>query len=307
MKKRKKDLISIEFLNGEEIDEIFSLAETMKSFRGRHSNSLERKVLAMVFEKPSLRTRVTFETGIYELGGHGIYLGPNDIQIGKRESVHDVAKNLGLWAHGIVIRTFSHSNVTAFAEAAEIPVINGLDDLLHPCQALTDLFTLKEQKGTLRGLTLAWVGDGNNVAHSLMWACVKSGVNMNLAVPDGYGPDSEITAKVQKEASSKGVVIRILRDPVEAVKDADAVYTDAWASMGQESEAEERKRIFKPYQVNARLMGESKPAAFFMHCLPAHRGEEVSDDVIDSSRSIVFEQAENRLHVQKAIMLQLMK
>jgi ornithine carbamoyltransferase len=306
MKKRKKDLVSIEFLNDAEIEEIFSLAETMKSFRDRYSNSLERKVLAMVFEKPSLRTRVTFETGIYELGGHGIYLGPNDIQIGKRESVYDVAKNLGRWSHGIVIRTFSHRNITEFAEAAEIPVINGLDDLLHPCQALTDLFTLKEQTGTLRGQTLAWVGDGNNVAHSLMWACAKTGMNMNLAVPNGYEPDSEITANVLKEASNRGVTIRILNDPAEAVKNADAVYTDAWASMGQEAEAEERKKIFKPYQVNTQLMKEAKPAAFFMHCLPAHRGEEVTDDVIDSSRSIVLEQAENRLHVQKAIMLQLM-
>ena len=307
MKKRKQDLISIEFMHGEEIGKIFSLAEIMKSNKNKHSNSLERKVLAMIFEKPSLRTRATFETGIYELGGHGIYLGPNEIQIGKRESIYDVAKNLERWAHGIVIRTFAHNNITAFAEAAEIPVINALDDLLHPCQALTDLFTLKEQTGTLRGQNLAWVGDGNNVAHSLMWACAKTGVNMDLAVPDGYEPDSEITAKVLKEASNNGVKIRILHDPVEAVKSADAVYTDTWASMGQESEAELRKKVFKPYQVNSLLMKEAKPAAFFMHCLPAHRGEEVTDDVIDSSRSIVFEQAENRLHVQKAIMLQLMK
>jgi ornithine carbamoyltransferase len=194
-----------------------------------------------------------------------------------------------------------------FAEASQIPVINGLDDLVHPCQALSDLFTLRELKGAVRGLTLAWVGDGNNVAHSLMRACVKTGVNMNLAVPKGYEPESEITAEVMDEASKNGLTVRILHDPAEAVRGADAVYTDAWASMGQESETAQRKKIFKPYQVNSRLMNEAKEEAFFMHCLPAHRGEEVTDDVIDSSRSIVFEQAENRLHVQKAIMHMLMR
>jgi ornithine carbamoyltransferase len=307
MKKGKRDLISLKYISGKEMEDIFILAETIKSSKTRYSNSLDRKVMAMIFEKPSLRTRVTFETGIYEMGGHGIYLSPDDIQIGKRESVYDVAKSLGRWAHGVVIRTYAHSTVNLFAESSDIPVINGLDDLVHPCQALTDLFTLRELKGAVRGLTLTWIGDGNNVAHSLMRACSKTGVNMNLAVPEGYEPDTEITEEVIEEASKNGVTIRILNDPAEAVRGADAVYTDTWASMGQESEAAERKRIFKPYQVNSRLMGEAKKETFFMHCLPAHRGDEVTDDVIDSSRSVVFEQAENRLHVAKAIMHILMR
>jgi ornithine carbamoyltransferase len=307
MRKRVKDLISIEFLGKEEIEEIFSLAESIKSNKQSYSRSLEGKVLAMIFEKPSLRTRFTFETGIYQLGGHGIYLGPGDIQLGKRESVFDVAKNIERWAQGTVIRTFSHRMVRHFAEAANIPVINGLDDLLHPCQAITDLFTLRENKGTLNGLTIAWVGDGNNVAHSLMWICAKTGVNMNLGVPEGYEPDREITSKVMEEASRNRARIRITHNPVDAARGADAVYTDVWASMGRESEAEERKRIFRPFQVNSQLMKEANPSAIFMHCLPAHRGEEVTDDVIDSTRSVVFEQAENRLHIAKAIMYLLMR
>jgi ornithine carbamoyltransferase len=307
MRKRVKDLISIEFLGKEEIEEIFSLAESIKLNKQSYSHSLEGKVLAMIFEKPSLRTRFTFETGIYQLGGHGIYLGPGDIQLGKRESVFDAAKNIERWAQGTVIRTFSHRTVKEFAETANIPVINGLDDLLHPCQALTDLFTLRENKGTLTGLTIAWVGDGNNVANSLMWICAKTGVNMNLGVPEGYEPDREITSKVMEEASSKSAEIRITHNPVDAARGADAVYTDVWTSMGRESEAEERKRVFRPFQVNTRLMKEAKPSAIFMHCLPAHRGEEVTDDVIDSTRSVVFEQAENRLHIAKAIIYLLMR
>jgi ornithine carbamoyltransferase len=306
VKNIKRDLVSLKHLSGKQIEDIFALAEDIKSSKEKYSNSLGRKVLAMIFEKPSLRTRVTFETGIFEMGGHGIYLGPGDIQVGKRESIYDVAKNLGRWAHGVVIRTFSHANVALYAEASDIPVINGLDDLVHPCQALSDLFTLKEKRRTLRGLTLAWVGDGNNVAHSLMRACVKTGLNINLAMPEGYEPDSEITAEVMDEASKKGSVVRIFKDPAEAVKGVDAVYTDTWVSMGQESEAGEREKIFKPYQVNSRMMRLAKSDAFFMHCLPAHRGYEVTDEVIDSSRSLVYDQAENRLHVQKAIMYLLM-
>jgi ornithine carbamoyltransferase len=307
MGKRVKDLISIEFLEKEDIEEIFSLAESMKSKEHGYSHSLEGKVLAMIFEKPSLRTRFTFETGIYELGGHGIYLGPGDIQLGKRESVFDVAKNIERWARGTVIRTFSHQTVQDFAEAASIPVINGLDDLFHPCQALTDLFTLRENKGNLTGLTIAWIGDGNNVAHSLMWICAKTGVNMNLGVPEGYEPDHEIASKAMEEASRNRVSILLFHNPAQAARGADAVYTDVWASMGRESEADKRKRIFRPFQVNSRLMREAKPSAIFMHCLPAHRGEEVTDDVIDSARSVVFEQAENRLHIAKAIMYLLMR
>jgi ornithine carbamoyltransferase len=307
MKDNIKDLISIEYLSKEHITEIFDLTRSIKLKKNKYLHALEKKVLAMLFEKPSLRTRFTFETGIYELGGHGIYLGPGDIQLGTRESVYDVAKNLERWACGIVIRTFAHSIVTSLSEAASIPVINGLDDLVHPCQALTDLFTLMENKKTLKGQTLAWVGDGNNVAHSLMFICAKLGVNMNLGVPKGYEPHQEITEKALEEAVKNGAKIHIFHNPVEAVRGADAVYTDVWASMGQESEAEKRKKIFKPFQVNSRLMQEAKPAALFMHCLPAHRGDEVTDDVIDSARSIVFEQAENRLHVAKALMYLLMR
>ncbi|UCB45319.1 MAG: ornithine carbamoyltransferase [Spirochaetota bacterium] len=307
MKNKIKDLISIEYLNRDEITEIFDLAQSMKANKNKYYQALDKKVLAMVFEKPSLRTRFTFETGIFELGGHGIYLGPQEIQLGKRESIYDAAKNLERWAHGIVIRTFAHSNVTEFSETVIIPVINGLDDLVHPCQALTDLYTLREKIENLSALTLAWVGDGNNVAHSLMWICAKLGVNMNLGVPDGYEPNKEITLKVVKEASKNNAEIRIFHDPDEAVRNADAVYTDVWTSMGRETEAERRKKFFKPFQVNSRLMDKARPGAYFMHCLPAHRGDEVTDEVIDSIRSIVFEQAENRLHVAKAIIYLLMR
>ena len=303
---REKDLISIEFLSSEEIERTFRLAAEIKAKSERYREALDRKVLALLFEKPSLRTRFTFETGIYELGGKGIYFGPAEVGLGKRESIHDVARNIERWAHGVVIRTFSHRTITEFAGACRVPVINGLDDLFHPCQALTDLFTLMEHKERIEGLTLAWVGDGNNVVHSLMWASAKTGVNLRLGVPEGYDPDPEITKKALAAASARGVSITITHSPERAVQDADVVYTDVWTSMGRESEAEKRRKVFKPFQVNESLMRRAKPDALFMHCLPAHRGEEVTDEVIDSPGSIVFDQAENRLHLQKALLLLLM-
>lgn len=303
---RSKDLISIGFLEREEIDEIFALAADIKKAKEQYRDALSGKILALIFEKPSLRTRFTFEAGIYELGGKGIYLGPAEIGLGKRETIHDAARNIERWAHGVVIRTFSHRNVTTFVEACSVPVINGLDDLLHPCQALTDLFTLLEHKKRLKGLTIAWIGDGNNVLHSLMWASVKKGVNLRIAVPKGYEPDEQITKKVLDAASAQDSAVTITHSAGEAARGADAVYTDVWTSMGRESEARERRKVFKPFRVDESLMREAKSDALFMHCLPAHRGEEVTDEVIDAPYSIVFDQAENRLHLQKALMLLLL-
>ncbi|MCP2606604.1 ornithine carbamoyltransferase, partial [Candidatus Aminicenantes bacterium AC-708-I09] len=247
-----------------------------------------------------------FEIGMLQLGGEAIYLSPNDIQMGKREPVKDIARNLERWVDGIMIRTFGHEIVLELAEYANIPVINGLSDLLHPCQAMADFMTLKEKKGKLKGLKLAYLGDGNNVAHSLIFAASKCGVNISIATPPGYEPKKEIIEKARENAKDFGNLIEITNDPESAVKDADAVYTDVWASMGQEQEREKRLKIFPPYQVNRKLMSLAKEDAVFMHCLPAHRGEEVTDDVIESHQSVVFDQAENRLHVQKAIMILLM-
>jgi len=304
---KSKDLISIEQLETGEIEKLFALAEEIKRDRSLYRTTLDGTVLAMIFEKQSLRTRFTFETGIYELGGKGICLGPDEIGLGKRETIHDVAKNIERWAHGVVIRTFSHGSLVTFASSCSIPVINGLDDLLHPCQALTDLFTLKERRGKLNRLTVAWVGDGNNVLHSLMWATAKTGMTLKAAVPEGYEPNGEIMKAVTQYAAGSGAVISISHEPEETVQGADAVYTDVWTSMGQENEAEHRRSVFEPFRVDAALMRLAKPGALFMHCLPAHRGDEVTDEVIDSPCSVVFDQAENRLHLQKAILVQLLR
>lgn len=298
-----KDLLTIEELRKEDVREILSLAKEIKQNKEKYRNALKDKVLAMVFEKPSLRTRVTFEVGILEMGGRAIYLGPSEIQLGKRESIADVARNLERWVDGIMIRTFGHENVEETAKWAKLPVINGLSDLHHPCQALADYFTLLEKFGKLEGLKLAYVGDGNNVCHSLIEGSSKLGVNISIATPEGYEPKKEIVERTMKGANSR---IEILKDPVEAVKGADVVYTDTWTSMGQEMEREFRIKIFKPYQVNKALMEKTGKKTYFMHCLPAHRGEEVTDEVIDSEYSLVFDEAENRLHVQKAIMYILM-
>jgi len=298
-----KDLLTIGELKKEEVREILSLTMEIKKNKKKFRNALKDKILAMVFEKPSLRTRMTFEVGMLEMGGKAIYLGPSEIQLGKRESIADVARNLERWVDGIMIRTFGHDNVEKMAEWAKPPVINGLSDLHHPCQALADYFTLLEKFGKLEGLKLAYVGDGNNVCHSLIEGASKLGVHISVATPEGYEPKKEIVERAMKETNSK---IEILRDPVEAVKKADAIYTDTWTSMGQEHEKEIRVKIFKPYQVNKSLMEKTGKKTYFMHCLPAHRGEEVTDEVIDSEYSLVFDEAENRLHVQKAIMYILM-
>jgi len=304
---RNKDFISIHDLTIEEINRIFELTKEMKSNPKKFSNSLEGKILALIFEKPSLRTRVSFEVGIRQLGGDAIYLAPSDIQMGKRESVYDVGKTLERMVDAIMIRTFAHKIVLELARAVKIPVINGLTDLLHPCQAMADYFTMIEKKGDLKKLKVVFIGDGNNVCHSLMFGAAKLGVNFWAVTPKGYEPKREIYQLAIEDAKLTGAKINIINDPTEGIKDADVVYTDVWASMGQEAEAEIRKKIFQPYQVNQKLFSLAKPDAIFMHCLPAHRGEEVTDDVIDSPNSVVFEEAENRLHVQKAIMYELMK
>ena len=299
------DFLSAGDLSRDELVDLFRLAREMKDDRRKYMDSRKGMTLAMLFEKPSLRTRVTFHTGIIQLGGAGIFLGPSDINLGKRESVFDVAKNLERMVDIIMIRTFAHSICTDMAEYAGIPVINGLTDLEHPCQTLADYFTMWEIQGELDGRRLTFVGDGNNVAHSLLLMGARLGVNVTVATPEGYEPDPAIVEAARKDAGKSGAEIRVLHDPQEAVDGAHAVYTDVWASMGQEEEAEERNARFLPYQVNEALMGRAAPDAIFLHCLPAHRGEEVTDEVIDSEQSVVFQEAENRLHVQKALIYEL--
>lgn len=299
-----KSLISINDLTLEEINQIFATAEDLKRRRlmGEPHRILEGKTLGMIFSKPSTRTRISFETGIYELGGLGMYFGPNDLQLGKSENIHDTAKVLSRYLSAIMIRTFAHQDVIDLAKYGSIPVINGLTDLLHPCQVLTDLFTVLEKKGTLRGLKMAYLGDGNNMAHSLMYGCSKVGMDIVLATPSNYQPAKEIVDNAMKNAKYMGSKVEIINDPVKAVKDVDIIYTDVWASMGQEAEATERKQYFLPFQVNEKLVKNAKEDYLFMHCLPAHRGDEVTNEVADSINSVIFDEAENRLHVQKAIM-----
>jgi len=302
----RKDFVSITDLNRNEFMGLIKEAINLKKERGKAKEPLKGKILAMIFEKPSLRTRVTFQTGIYELGGMGIYLAPSDIKIGERESIGDVAKNLSRWVHGIMARTFYHSTVTELAENASIPVINGLSDLEHPCQVLADFQTIYEKKGDFKGIKLAYIGDGNNVCHSLLLASGLLGLDIRVAHPEGYGPKEDIIKNAMDFASTTGGSIMITNDPIEAVENADVVYTDIWASMGQKDEAEERRKIFVPYQVNEELAKHAKKDYIFLHCLPAIRGEEVSAGVIESPNSAVFDEAENRLHTQKALMVRLM-
>ncbi|MBI2837547.1 MAG: ornithine carbamoyltransferase [Acidobacteria bacterium] len=299
------DLISIHDLPEGEVHEIFAVARDVKAFPERYSGALNQKTLAMLFEKPSLRTRVTFEAGMTQLGGHAIYLA-QDVGLGKRESVRDIAKNLERWVDGIMCRTFAHKTVTDMALHAGIPVINGLTDLLHPCQALADYLTLIEKFGDLRGRKIAYVGDGNNVAHSLMFGAAKLGMEIRVGTPAGYEPNAEIVSSAREDAKRTGGKVEVVRDPFEAVRGVDAVYTDVWASMGQEAEAANRAKVFPPYQVNSKLMAAAAPHAVFLHCLPAHRNDEVTDEVLDGPQSVVFDESENRLHVQKAIMILLM-
>jgi len=301
-----KDFISLHDINPYDFHEILNLSADIKKHPSRYRTKLKNKVLAMIFQKPSLRTRMTFEVGMLQMGGHAIYLSPGDGQVGVRESFYDVAKNLERWVNGIMIRTFAHQNCLDLADAASIPVINGLSDLSHPCQVMADFLTLREHKRTLSGLKLAWLGDGNNVCHSLMLASARAGMAMTVATPPGYEPNPQIVKWALEDGEGTGFRLELTHDPRQAMAGADAVYTDVWASMGQESEKEARAGIFGPYQVNRELMAHGQPHTLFMHCLPAHRGEEVTNEVIDSPNSVVFDQAENRLHAQKAIMLILM-
>jgi ornithine carbamoyltransferase len=303
-----KDLLSIHDLTAEEIEAIFALAADLKARqqRGVPHPLLTRKTLAMIFEKPSLRTRVTFEVGMTQLGGHAIYLTPADIRLGQRETVQDAARNLERWVDAIMARTFSHQMVEKLAEHASIPVINGLTDRLHPCQILTDIFTIRERRGDVRGLKVAYVGDGNNVCNSWCYGAAKTGIHLAVGCPKGYEPDAEVWRKATEDADASGATLTLGHDPAEAVRDAHVIYTDVWASMGQEEEHAQRLRDFQDFQVDGRLVERARPDVLVMHCLPAHRGEEIADEVIDGPHSIVFDEAENRLHVQKAIMVLLM-
>jgi len=301
------DFLSIRDVSSDEARHLLDLAVDMKANRAKYAEALKGRTLAMIFEKPSLRTRVTFDVGIQQLGGFSIYLSPAEINLGKRESVYDVTKNLERMVQGIMIRTFAHEIVVQMAEFASVPIINGLTDFSHPCQAMADYLTMREVKGQLEGLKVVFVGDGNNVAHSLMFAGARFGSHVVVATPPGFEPDPDALAWAREAGAATGGTCTVAHDPAEAVRGADVVYTDVWASMGQESEAEERRKIFRPYQVNEALFALARPDAIFMHCLPAHRGDEVTDGVIDSARSVVFQEAENRLHVQKAIMHELMK
>lgn len=296
------DFVSTRDFGPSGVEAVLHLAGIMKSRPADFQKALAGKQLVMFFEKASLRTRLTFEAAMATMGGNAHFVDQTQSRIDAREKLSDIAHTLERWMDGIVLRTFAQQTIEGMAEHASVPVINALSDLEHPCQALADYFTLQNHFGDLNNLCLAYVGDGNNVAHSLLLTAACLGSNIRIATPAGYGPNAEIVSDAQEIASQTGAVIELVSDPHEAVAGADAVYTDAWASMGQEHEAEKRARIFPPYQLNQALAAEAAPHAVFMHCLPAHRGEEITDEVMDSERSVVFEQAENRLHVQKAIL-----
>jgi ornithine carbamoyltransferase len=297
----KKDLLNIYDLEPADFDIIWKRAAKLKKSlkEGKPHASLKGKTLGMIFDKSSTRTRISFEVGMYQLGGIALFLNSRDTQIGRGESISDSARMMSRYLDGIMIRTFSQKNVEDFAGNASIPVINGLTDLLHPCQILSDLFTIREKKGTYNKLKIVYIGDGNNIANSWIEAAARLSIELSLACPKGYDPDVKIMARGKKEAKEG---ITLYRDPMEAALNADVLYTDVWVSMGQESEDKERKKIFKNYQINKKLLKEAKKDAIVMHCLPAHRGEEISSDVIDGPQSVVIDQAENRLHVQKAIL-----
>src|SRR5690606_15855666 len=303
-----KSLISINDLSLEEIWQIFELSASLKlKQQSNEPHTLLRgKTLGMIFAKPSTRTRVSFEVGTYQLGGTALYLGPNDLQLKREETIADTAKVLSRYLDGILIRTFAHQDAIDFARYGSIPVINGLTNLLHPCQVLCDLFTIYEKKRTLQGLKLAYVGDGNNVCHSLLHGCSKVGMDIVVASPKKYQPNAEIVNNAIENAKYFNSKVEVIEDQYEAVKNADVVYTDAWTSMGWEAEREIRNQELRPYQVNEDLVKGAKDDYFFMHCLPAHRGEEVVNEIADSPNSIIFDHAEKRLHVQKAIMALIM-
>jgi len=305
---RGRDLLCVRDLSVAEIYRIFAVASALKLElrQGQSHPLLAGKSLGMIFSKSSTRTRVSFEVGIWQLGGHGLYLNAADIQLGRGESIRDTAEVLSRYLDGIMIRTFAQEEVIELAQHASVPVINGLTDMFHPCQILADMFTAYEKKGILAGLKLAFIGDGNNVANSLLCACAKLGVHMSLACPAGYEPPAAVVEIAKADAALTGARLEVIRDPLKAAADADIVYTDVWASMGQEQEKAEREKHFAQYQVNSELMAAAKPDAMVMHCLPAHRGEEITAEVLNGKNSVVYDEAENRLHVQKAIMALLM-
>lgn len=302
---KKGDLISLADFSAEELWRWLRLARALKDewLAGGNKPLLKGKTLGMIFQKPSLRTRVSFEMGMRHLGGDALYLSPNEIGLGGRESVADVARVLSRYVDGIMARVFAHSHVVELARHSRVPVINGLSDYSHPCQGLTDLFTMWEYKGRLEGLKLAYVGDGNNVATSLLFGGSKLGLHVSVGTPVGYEPPANVVALARAFASESGGSVTVTNDPVAAVADADVVYTDTWASMGQEAEKEARARIFPPFQVNTQLLAAARADAIVMHCLPAHRGEEITDEVADGPQSALFDQAENRMHAQKAILV----
>ncbi|WP_425453589.1 ornithine carbamoyltransferase [Oceanobacillus chungangensis] len=303
-----KDFLKLIDYTQEEINYLLELADELKTLQkeGKSTQPLKGKTLGMIFEKSSTRTRVSFETGIFQLGGQGIFLSTQDIQMGRGETIADTAQVLSGYLDGIMIRTFAQETVEALAAYASIPVINGLTDLYHPCQVLADLQTIKEIKGKLAGVKVVYIGDGNNMAHSLMIGAAKMGMDLTIVSPKNYQPLQEVTEQAQQISSEHGAKITVTDNPQTACEDADVIYTDVWASMGQEQEQAERELAFKGYQVNEALLSLAKPDVTFMHCLPAHRGEEVSAAVIDGKHSVVFQQAENRLHAQKALMVALM-
>lgn len=300
-----KDMLSIHDLSVDEVQEILALAKELKAKQkaGVPHKILEGKTLGMIFEKSSTRTRVSFETGMYQLGGQALFLSNRDLQLGRGEPIRDTARVLSRYLDGIMIRTFSHDRVEELAKWADIPVINALTDLLHPCQVLTDLLTIEEYKGkNLKGLKMAYVGDGNNMTNSFLYGCAKVGMTFVAATPEDYRPDATVFKNALEDAKETGASLSLVTDPHEAVKDADIVVTDTWASMGQEAEHEARKKIFAPYQVNKELLEGADKRVIVMHCLPAYRGEEITEEVLEANADVIFDEAENRLHTQKAIM-----
>jgi ornithine carbamoyltransferase len=303
-----KDLLDVAAVSKAEVESLLTLAAELKDKqqRGIAHPLLEGKTLGLLFQKPSTRTRVSFEAGMNQLGGHALVLPMADIQLSRGESVADTARVLSRYLDGIVIRTYDHATVEEWAREATMPVINGLTDLSHPCQALSDLLTIQEKKGKLKGIKIAYVGDGNNVANSLIEAAAKMGMTIALGCPSGYQPDQHVVDVARLEAAKTGAVIELGHDPHVAVKEADVIYADVWISMGREREQARRLKVLAPYQVNSRLVGKAKPDAIVMHCLPAHRGEEISAEVLDGPQSVIIDQAENRLHMQKAILTKLL-
>lgn len=302
---KKRDLITIDSFTSKEIFDILKTARALKKAPLSKKKALKDKTLALLFQKPSNRTRISFEVAMVHLGGYVLYLSPQEIEMGTREPARDVAKVISRYVDGIVARVFSHQDIMALASYSDVPVINGLSDLAHPCQALSDVFTIREKVRNVRKVTLAYIGDGNNVLNSLLMACAKTGISMNVATPKGYEPPADIFNSALETAKSNKAVFKISNDPYEAATGSDIVYTDVWVSMGQEAEREKRLKDFEAFQINRKLMSAAKKDALLMHCLPAHRGEEISD-VIDGKNSIIYDQAENRMHVQKAILLKLL-